>query len=131
MLVFLSQVPSAAGPSTRGNSGSQPEIPPSCDSVGFVPLQRYSQVQSAEDMIRFLRTQLEERSQRVKNLEAELKEAHSRVEASSTREDFLFAELAAQVGDLNCEFSAPSFYSLLCSPCVFFSLNVVFCRYSQ
>ena len=90
MLVFLSQVPSIAGPSTGGSSGSQPEIPPSRESVSFVPLQRYSQVQSAEDMIRFLRTQLEERSQRVKNLEAELKEAHSRVEASSTREDFFF-----------------------------------------
>ena len=72
--------------------------------MSFVPLHRYSQVQSPEDMVRFLRTQLEERSQRVKTLEAELKEAHSRVEASSTREDFLFAELAAQVGDLNCEF---------------------------
>ena len=104
MLIFLSQVPSAAGPSTGGSSSYQPEIPPSHDSVGFAPLHRYSQVQSPEDMIRFLRTQLKERSQRIKALEAELTEAHSRVEASSSREEFLFAELAAQVGDLNCEF---------------------------
>ena len=104
MFVFLSQVPSSAGPSTGGGSGSQPEIPPSHEPVSFVPLHRYSQVQSPEDMIRFLRTQLEERAERIKALEGELTEAQSRVEASSSREEFLFAELAAQVGDLNCEF---------------------------
>ena len=108
-MIFLSQVPSAAGPSTGGSSSYQPETPPSHDPVGFVPLHRYSEVQSPEDMIRFLRTQLEERSRRVKTLEAELKEAHSRIEASSSREEFLFAELASQVGDLNCKFLLLSF----------------------
>ena len=104
MLIFLSQVPSAAGPSTGGSSSHQPETCPRHDSASFVPLHHYSQVQSPEDMIRFLRTQLEERVQRIKALEGGLTEAQSRVEASSSREEFLFAELAAQVGDLNCEF---------------------------
>ena len=74
MLIFPSQVPSAAGPSTRVGTGSQPEVSPNHESTNFVPLQRDSQVQSSKDMIRLLRTQLEERSQRVTDLEAELKD---------------------------------------------------------
>ena len=104
MLIFPSQVPSAAGPSTGGGTDSQPEDPPSHDPTSFVPFQRYSQVQSPKDMIRFLRTQLEERSQRVKTLEAELKDFHSKMQALSDREDFLLAELAAQVHDLDYKF---------------------------
>ena len=104
MLIFPSHVPSAASPSTRGGSDSQPEDPPSNESASFVPLQRCSQLQSPEDMIQFLRTQLEERSQQVKNLEAELKDFHSKIQTSNDREDFLLAELAAQVHDLECKF---------------------------
>ena len=129
MLVFPSQVPSAIGPSTRGDTDSQPEAPPSHESANFVPLQRYSQVQSPEDMIRFLRTQLQERSRRVKNLEAELKDFHSKIQASSDQEEFLLAELAAQVHDLDCKFLL--FLCICVYLFVLLFLRVAFQRYPK
>ena len=55
-------------------------------------------------MIRFLRTKLNEKAQRVKDLEVELKEAHSREQLVYDREDFLLNEMAAQVNVLDCKF---------------------------
>ena len=58
--------------------------------------------------------QLEEKSQRVRNLEAELEVSQSQVQTSNDREEFLLAELAAQVHDLNCKLlftrKLPSFW---------------------
>ena len=73
---ILSQVPPVEGPSSGVDGSNQPEIPSIRQSVDFAPLHQYSKVQSQEDMIRFLRTKLEEKSQRVRALEAELKESH-------------------------------------------------------
>ena len=84
-MFVLFQVPSAAGPSTRVDTGNTPEVP------------------SSEDVIRLLRIQLEEESQWLRNLEAELKDSQSQVQTLNDREEFLFAELAAQVHDLNCK----------------------------
>ena len=58
---------------------------------------------SPENVIRLLCIQLEEESQRVRNLEAELKDYKSQVQTLNDREEFLLAELAAQVHDLNCK----------------------------
>ena len=104
MLIFSSQVPSAAGPSTGIGVDGQPEVAPNPECTNFVPHQRDSQAHSSEDMVQLLRTQLEEKSQRVTELETELKDFRSRVQTSNDREDFLLAELAAQVHDLDCKF---------------------------
>ena len=122
MLIFPSQVPSTAGPSTRVGTGSQPEDSANEESTNFVPLQRDSQVQSSDDMIRLLRTQLEKKSQRVKDLEAELNHCQSMVQLSSDREDFLLAEIAAQVHDLNCKF-IPYMHNHTCFTCTLFTGN--------
>ena len=83
---------------------------------------------SQEDMIRFLRTKLEEKAQRVKDLEAELKESHSKEQVASDREDFLLNELAAQVHDLDCK----SQLFLCCCFCCFRSCSEkLFCRYPR
>ena len=79
----LFQVPSAAGPSTKVDTENQPKA------------------QSPEDVIRLLRAQLEEKTQRVKNLEAELKDSQTQVQTSNDREEFLLAELAAHAHDRN------------------------------
>ena len=84
-MFVLFQVPSAACPSTRVDTGNTPEVP------------------SSEDVIRLLRIQLEEEFQLVRNLEAELKDSQSQVQTLNDREEFLLAELAAQVHDLNCK----------------------------
>ena len=93
---LLFQVPSSAGPSTRVGTDNTPEVP------------------SSEDVIRLLRMQLEEKSQRVRNLEAELEVSQSQVHTTNDREEFLLAELAAQVHDLNCKLlftrKLPSFW---------------------
>ena len=70
-----------------------------------------------EDIIELLRTQLEEKTQLVRKLEAEIQDSQSRVKASQDREEFLFAELAAQVHDLDCKLPANFFISLLPSSC--------------
>ena len=101
---FPSQVPSAAGPSTRVDTDNQPEVP------------------SSEDVIRLLRTQLEEKSQRVKDLEADLSRCQSMVQLSSDREDFVLAELAAQVHDLKCKF-IPYMHNHICFTCTLFTGN--------
>ena len=121
MLICSSQVPSAAGPSTRVGTGSQPKVSANEESTNFVPLQRASQVQFSEDMIRLLHIQLEEKSQRVKDLEVELKDCQSRVQSSNDREDFLLAELAAQVHDLDCKllpYLQISVFFFACTPFV-------------
>ena len=103
-MFLLFQVPSAAGPCTRVDTDNQPET------------------QSPEDVIRLLRAQLEEKTQRVRNLEAELENSQTQVQMSNDREEFLLAELAAQVHDLNCKLlfacRNPIFsFSLLHSSC--------------
>ena len=98
-----SQVPLAEGPSTGVGGSSQPEVPSRHGSVNFAPLHQYSQVHSQEDLVRFLRTKLEEKSRRVRDLEAELKDSHSKEQVATDWEDFLLNELAEQVHDLDCK----------------------------
>ena len=101
---LLFQVPSAAGPSTRVGTDNTPEVP------------------SSEDVIRLLRMQLKEKSQRVRNLEAELEVSQSQVQTSNDREEFLLAEIAAQVHDLNCKF-IPYMHNHICFTCTLFTRN--------
>ena len=82
---------------------SQSEVDPEHESVEFVPLSRYSQVQSQDDLVQLLRTKINEKVQQVKDLEAELKMAQSWEQLANDREDFLLNELAAQVSDLGCK----------------------------
>lgn len=88
---------------------------PEHEPVEFVPLSRYSEVHSQDDLVRFLRTRINEKVKRVKDLEGELKTAQSREQLANDREDFLLNELAAQVSDLDCNKfrSSPVLFQLL------------------
>ena len=98
---MLSQALFASGPSIGGASTSRPENPSSHAPTSF-PGQS-SRVHSPEELIRSLCDQLEEKSQKVKNLEVELQELRSKVHSMSDKENLLIAELATQVHDLDCK----------------------------
>ena len=95
----MSQVPVAQGPSASPSNAGTAET----DSSGFVPLTRYSEVKSDEHMVRFLRTKLADKVNRVKELENQLKAAYSKEQLADDREEFILNELAAQVSDLDCK----------------------------
>ena len=99
ILFDVFQIPSASGPSTRVDTDNVPEVP------------------SPEDVIRLLRRELEKTSQRVKNLEAGLKGSQSQIQTLNDHEEFLIAELAAQVHDLDYKLPANFSISLLPSSC--------------
>ena len=67
---------------------------------------RFSQVQSNDDLVRFLRTKLKEKSEEIKGLEAQLRATESKEQVAAERENFILSELAAIVGDLDCKFAA-------------------------
>ena len=96
-----SQVPVAGGSSSGAGCSSCPEEPPESGPAEFVPLTRFFEVQSPEEWVRFLRTRLDEKVNRVKELEGELKAYQSREQLANGREEFLLTELAEQVSDLD------------------------------
>ena len=102
---YRSQVPVAGGSSSGAGCSSCPEAPPESGPAEFVPLTRFSEVQSPEEWVRFLRTRLDEKVKRVKELEGELKACQSREQLANDREQFLLTELAEQVSDLDCKFA--------------------------
>ena len=57
----------------------------------------------SEELIQSLIDQLNERSREIKGLEAKLRELQSELQSTSDRENFVIAELAAQVHDLDCK----------------------------
>ena len=54
--------------------------------------------------MRSLIDQLDERTREVQDLKTKLQDLQSELQSAGDRENFIMAELAAQVHDLNCEY---------------------------
>ena len=102
---MLSQALFASGPSVGGASTSRPENPSSHAPTSF-PGQS-SRAHSLEELIQSLCDQLEEKYQKVENLEVELQELRSKVQSLKDQENLLIAELVTQVHDLDCKLFFP------------------------
>ena len=82
-----------------------------------------------DDLVRFLRTKLLEKSEELKGVEAHLKAVESTAQVAAEREDFILSELAAIVSDLDCKFIVPLFPRVLGALPLLMTL--LFCRYPR
>ena len=83
--------------------------------------------QSSEELIQSLLDQLDERSREIKGLDAKLRGLQSESQSISDRENFVMAELATQVHDLDCKLFPVVVPLYPVYSCI---LGFSFCRYS-
>ena len=89
---------------SSSSAGGMPAVQPGSSSCPS---------QQSEELVRSLIDQLDERTREVQGLKTKLQDLQSELQSAGDRENFIMAELAAQVHDLNCKY--PLYHSALVS----------------